>query len=129
MSRQNGIGKHPGTLIFGSIVGGAAGTIATLLFTPWPGQRLREQLFGPVAGAVSPAVEKAGSVAQSVTAKGSSLAAPAVDTVTSVVQKGTEKGSAVVYGATTQLQNLRGGAEEPPPPTPEASNGKPLTTL
>ncbi|HET7038103.1 MAG TPA: hypothetical protein VFI42_20685, partial [Thermomicrobiaceae bacterium] len=95
----------------------------------WSGRRLREQLFGPVAGAVSPAVEKAGSVAQSVSEKGAELAAPALDTVATVVQKGTDKGSGVVRDATAQLQQLRGGAAEEPLPSVETPEGKPLTTL
>lgn len=133
MSKRNGIGDHPGALIFGGLLGGTAGAVATLLFTPWSGQRLREQLFGPAVNAVNPAAQRAGSVAQSVTQsvteKGAGLAAPAVEIFSAAVQKGAEKGSAAMHGATTKLQHLTGGADEEPVPEPEKPEGKPLTTL
>ena len=130
MSKRGGVGAHPGAMIFGAVLGGAAGAVAALLYTPWSGQQLRDQLFGSVTvaagSAASPVMEKASDVAH----KGADLVAPAVDTVVAAAQKGAEKGSAVVRDATAQIQQRAGGspsAEEPA--LEEPPDGKPITTL
>ena len=139
--RSDGIGDHPGAMIFGALLGAAAAGVATLFYTPWSGEQLRERLFGPVmetggnvAGTVSTAAAPVVATVGDVAHKGKEMVAPAAEKVGEVARKGVEAGSGAVQSVTGQVHSLTGRSgsetEETLVVTPEhVATEKPLQTL